>query len=87
MPARIGRLSAGVGRRHPVTTRKASLMAGRWGDYEHCGTKQERSTLRLNAPVLGHAVNNEGHAVNAEEEQTPKQSTNGIHLDIVVQNR
>ena len=69
-------------------------MAGRWGDYEHCGTKQERSTLRLNAPVLGHAVNNEGHAVNneghavnAEEEQTPKQSTNGIHLDIVVQNR
>ena len=28
MPARIGRLSAGVGRRHPVTVRKASLMAG-----------------------------------------------------------
>ena len=28
MPARIGRLSAGVGRRHPVTIRKASLMAG-----------------------------------------------------------
>jgi len=27
MPARIGRLSAGVGRRHPVTIRKASLMA------------------------------------------------------------
>ena len=26
MPARIGRLSAGVGRRHPVTARKASLM-------------------------------------------------------------
>ena len=28
MPARIGRLSAGVGRRHPVTIRKASLMVG-----------------------------------------------------------
>ena len=28
MPARIGRLSAGVGRRHPVTIRKASLMLG-----------------------------------------------------------
>jgi len=28
MPARIRRLSAGVGRRHPVTIRKASLMAG-----------------------------------------------------------
>ena len=26
MPARIGKLSAGVGRRHPVTIRKASLM-------------------------------------------------------------
>jgi len=28
MPVRIGRLSAGVGRRHPVTIRKASLMVG-----------------------------------------------------------
>ena len=28
MPARIGRLSAGVGRRHPVRVRKASLMVG-----------------------------------------------------------
>ena len=28
MLARIGRLTAGVGRRHPVTIRKASLMAG-----------------------------------------------------------
>jgi len=28
VPARIGRLSAGVGRRHPVTIRKASLMVG-----------------------------------------------------------
>jgi len=28
MPARIGRVSAGVGCRHPVTIRKASLMAG-----------------------------------------------------------
>jgi len=27
MPAWVGRLSAGVGRRHPVTIRKASLMA------------------------------------------------------------
>ena len=26
MPVRVGRLSAGVGRRHPVTSRKASLM-------------------------------------------------------------
>jgi len=29
MPARIGRLSAGVGRRHPVTIRNASLKRGR----------------------------------------------------------
>ena len=28
MPARMGRLSAGVGRRHPVTIRKMALMAG-----------------------------------------------------------
>ena len=28
MSVRIGRLSAGVGRMHPVTIRKASLMAG-----------------------------------------------------------
>jgi len=28
MPARIGRLSTGVGRRHPVTLRKASLTLG-----------------------------------------------------------
>jgi len=28
MPARIGRLSAGVGRRHPVRVRKALLMSG-----------------------------------------------------------
>ena len=28
MPARFGRLSAGVGCRHPVTIRKASLMVG-----------------------------------------------------------
>jgi len=26
MPARIGRLSAGIGRRHPVTVRKALLV-------------------------------------------------------------
>jgi len=36
MTARIGRLSAGVGHRHPVTVRKASLMAG--------------STRRVSAP-------------------------------------
>jgi len=32
MPARIGRLSAGIGRRHPVTVHKVSLMTGlvRW---------------------------------------------------------
>jgi len=29
MPARMGRLSAGVGRRHPVTIRNASLMTGK----------------------------------------------------------
>ena len=28
IPARLGRFSAGVGRMHPVTVRKASLMAG-----------------------------------------------------------
>jgi len=50
MPARIGRLSTGLGRRHPVAIRKESLMAGRWGGYEQCGTRQVRSTLRLNAP-------------------------------------
>ena len=26
---------------------------GRWGGYEHCGTKQERITLHLNVPGLG----------------------------------
>jgi len=38
MPARIGRLSTGVGRRHPVTIRKTSLMAGQKGGCEHCDT-------------------------------------------------
>ena len=52
MPARVGRLSAGVGRRHPVTIRKASLMVGSMRRDEHCGTKQARSTLRLNGPRL-----------------------------------
>ena len=28
MPVRVGRLSAGVGRMHPITIRKASLTAG-----------------------------------------------------------
>ena len=36
LPASMWRLSAGVGRRHPVTIRKASLMAGSTnGVYEH----------------------------------------------------
>ena len=51
MPARMGRLSAGVERRHPVTIRKASLMAKsmrRVWVCEHCGTRQDRSTLLLN---------------------------------------
>jgi len=41
MRARMGRLSAGVGRRHPVTIRKASLMAGSmrrvWGLWHQAG--------------------------------------------------
>ena len=53
MPTRVGRLSAGVGRRHPVANHKASLIPGRSGGYEHCGTKQANSSLRLNAPRLG----------------------------------
>jgi len=55
MPARIGRLSAGVGCRHPVTIRKGSLAAGsirRLWDCDHCSTRQVRSTLRLNGPVV-----------------------------------
>jgi len=39
--------------RHPVTIRKALLMTGQWGGYEHCSTTQERSTLHLNGPGLG----------------------------------
>ena len=50
MPARIERLFAGVGRRHPVTISMASLLAGQWGRCEHCGTWQERSTLLQNGP-------------------------------------
>jgi len=52
IPMSFGRLSTGVGCRHAVTI-QASLMARsiRW--YEHCGTKQERNTLWLNAPGLG----------------------------------
>ena len=53
MPARIGRLSAGVGCRHPVTIRKALLMAGWWGGYEHCGTRQVHITPWLKVPGLG----------------------------------
>jgi len=50
MPASIERLFTGVGRKHPVTIRKASLVAGQWGRCEHCGTRQEPSTLLLNGP-------------------------------------
>jgi len=43
MPARIGRLSAGIARRHPVTVRKASLMAGLvrrvWELRQHTGAR------------------------------------------------
>jgi len=49
MPARIGRLSAGVARRHPYTIRKALLMGVLIRGYEHCNTIQERSALWLNA--------------------------------------
>ena len=67
MPARIGRLSAGVWRRHPVTIRKASLMASLMVDDAGVstvssdsgvdkagmsGTRQERSTLLLNGSGL-----------------------------------
>ena len=51
MPAKIGRLSAGVGRRHPVTIRKVSLIVGQWGGYEHWGNNQEHSTLQSNGPL------------------------------------
>jgi len=53
MPARIGRLSAGVGRRHSVTIRKASLMARSTRRFEwdiiqeRSDTIQERSILLL----------------------------------------
>jgi len=63
MPARMGRLSAGVGRRHPVTIRKASLMAGSmrrvWAlRYGHSSPRQtgglvQNTTLwRINAPSV-----------------------------------
>jgi len=43
MPARIRKLSAGAGRRHPVTIHKASLMTGQSGGGDYCATRQERS--------------------------------------------
>ena len=53
MSASMGRLSSGVGRRHPVTIRKASLMAGSirqvWVLWHQAGEK----SLWLNAPGLG----------------------------------
>ena len=53
MPARNGRLSAGVGFRHPLRIHKASLMVGSIGGNGHCVTKQECSTLQSNGPGLG----------------------------------
>ena len=50
MPERTRRLSVGVGRRHPVTMRKASLRTlsmRRWGEYARCDTKLEHSTQQL----------------------------------------
>jgi len=53
MPARIGRLSACVGRRYPVQFVRRRWWRGRWGGCQHCGTRQECSALRLNARGLG----------------------------------
>jgi len=52
IPARIERLSAGIGSRHPVTVHKASVMTRSWGECEKCSTRQECSTLLLNEPGL-----------------------------------
>ena len=52
VPSKIERLSASVGRRHPVTDRKVSLLAGSISRCGHWGTRQERSTLLLNGPGL-----------------------------------
>jgi len=52
MFARIGRVYVGVGRRHPVTIRKASLMAGPMKRYERCGRREECCTLLLSGPGL-----------------------------------
>jgi len=53
MPARIGRLSAGVGRRHPVTIRKVSLMVGSIGRVLALRHQTGESTLLSNEPRLG----------------------------------
>ena len=50
MPARIGRLSAGVGCRHPVTIRTASFMARSMRRVWALRYQKERSTLLLNGP-------------------------------------
>ena len=52
MPARIGRLSAGDAGIQPQFERRR-WWQGRWGGYEHCGTRHARRTLRLNGPGLG----------------------------------
>ena len=39
MPARIGRLSAGAGRKHPVTIHKASLMRRVWALWHQTGAQ------------------------------------------------
>jgi len=51
MPARIGRLSAGVGRSHAVTIRRRPWWQGQCVGYEHCDSIPERS--QLNGPGLG----------------------------------
>ena len=42
MPARLGRLSVGVGRSHPVTFARWRWWLGQWGGCDHCDTWQER---------------------------------------------
>jgi len=50
MPARIGRLSNGVGRRQPVTMRR--WWQGQWDGCQHYNSRQVRSTLLLGGPGL-----------------------------------
>jgi len=52
IPTRIGRLFVGVGRRHPDTVCKASLMTGSMRRVWAPRQRQGRSTLGLNGPEL-----------------------------------